>query len=74
MFSHRVATFYQHNQDVPATTWNINHYQGGYPIIDVFIIADNLYVKVIPSAITYIDNNTATVTFQSAQAGKAMVV
>lgn len=74
MFSHRVATFYQHDQDVPAIVWNIDHNLNDYPIIDVFITIDGALVKVIPSAVTYIDNNTASVTFQSAHAGKAMVV
>jgi len=70
----RVATCYQHTQAVPATVWTINHGLYDYPIIDVYITVDGNLSRVIPFGISYVNNTTAVVTFQSARAGIAMVV
>jgi len=69
----RVATIYKHIQDVPALEWTISHNLGGYPIVDCYV--DNEGIKrVMPSTVVFVDENTCTVSFNSAYAGFATVV
>lgn len=73
MMKHRIATYHQHVQDVPAITWTIVHNLFDYPVIDVFMTVNGALVKIVPTTITHVDNKTATVTFSQARAGVAMV-
>jgi hypothetical protein len=68
--TYRVATQFTHTQDVADTTWTVVHNIGGYPIMDVYINLNSELVKVLPT-ITFVDVNTATVTFTNAQSGFA---
>jgi hypothetical protein len=58
------------NQTTPSTSWTFVHNLGQkYPIFQVF---DTLDRVIIPTQIIATDNNTATITFSSAQAGKVV--
>lgn len=70
----RVATLYEHTQTVASATWTINHYLHDYPIIDVYVMDDGALQKVIPDAVTYVDENSCTVSFTEPHAGYATVV
>lgn len=70
----RVATMYEHTQAVASATWTINHYLRDYPIIDVYVSDGGELQKVIPNAVTYVDENTCTVNFTAPYTGFATVV
>lgn len=70
----RVATSYKHEQTVPSTTWTIVHGGGGYPIVDAYVVENGETLKIIPSAVTFVDNNTCTLTFSTPRSGFATVV
>ena len=70
----RLATSYTHTQDDAATEWTIVHNCGGYPIVDVYTEYDGEMVKIMPSAVTYVDANTCTITFSTPRSGFATVV
>jgi hypothetical protein len=58
------------NQTTMAATWSFNHNLGQrYPIIQVF---DSFGKVIIPSEIIMVDTSTTTITFPSAQSGKAV--
>jgi|LakMenE18May11ns_1017448.scaffolds.fasta_scaffold9959602_1 hypothetical protein len=58
------------NQTTPATTWSFKHNLGQrYPIFQVF---DSNGSVILPSQITTIDINNATITFPSNQTGKVI--
>jgi hypothetical protein len=58
------------NQTTPSTSWTFVHNLGQkYPIFQVFDTSDRV---IIPTQITATDNNTATITFSSAQAGRVI--
>lgn len=60
----------QLNQTSPSATWTFNHNLGQkYPIFQIFDTNDNV---IIPSQITALDSDTATITFPSAQSGRAI--
>ena len=69
----KVGTLYQHVQSTAAAEWVIEHWQGGYPIVDVYVDVSGVLTKIIPQEITYTDANTVTVTFSSARSGYAAV-
>lgn len=58
---------YTHNQIVPSTTWNITHNLNKFPSVT---IVDSGGTVVIGD-VTHINNDSLTVTFNSAFAGKA---
>ncbi len=70
----RIATVYKHVQDTPASEWAIVHSLGGYPIVDCYIDNAGTIERIMPSAVTFVDVNTCTVTFASSRAGFATVV
>jgi hypothetical protein len=58
------------NQTTLAATWSFNHNLGQkYPIVQVF---DTYGKVIIPSEIIMVDTSTTTITFPSAQSGKAI--
>lgn len=65
---------YRHNQDTPALTWTITHGQKTYPAVDVYIDVDGTVQKILPNSVTYVDENTVSVSFSQARAGFATVV
>lgn len=71
---HQTATSYTHVQAEPSDTWTIVHNIGGYPIVDAYTVHEGEARKIIPSAVTYVDTNTFTLTFLVAQSGFATVV
>ena len=70
----RFATSYTHEQTDASTTWTIVHNIGGYPIVDAYTVHNGETLKIIPSAVTYVDPNTCTLTFLAPRSGFATVV
>lgn len=60
-------------QTEPSAVWEINHQQTGYPVVDVYILADNIVQKILPAAIIYIDEQNVEVQFSTPRAGYAVV-
>lgn len=69
----RISTGYDHVQTVAAVVWTINHNLGGFPIVDAYVSYDGDLQRILPSAVTYVDVNTCTVTFVTPRAGFASV-
>jgi hypothetical protein len=62
--------FVKLDQTTPSTTWTFNHNLGQkFPIFQVFDSNDQV---IIPSQITAVNSDTATITFPSAQTGKVI--
>ena len=70
----KVAGTYEHVQSTPSTTWVIEHNLGVYPIVDVYVLHEAEYHKIMPLSVTYDDENQCTIAFTSARDGYAMVV
>ena len=70
----KVATVYNHVQDTPSSTWVIEHWIGGYPIVDAFTPNNGDLVKILPASVEYTSPNTCTLTFSSAISGFATVL
>ena len=69
----RISTGYDHVQTIAAAVWTINHNLGSYPIADAYIMYDGDLQRILPSAVTYVDGNTCTMTFTTPRAGFASV-
>lgn len=67
----RPASNFQFKQVTPATIWTIVHGLVDYPIVDVVVTNNGNLEKILPAAVTYVDANTCTITFNSAQIGWA---
>jgi hypothetical protein len=63
-----VGTYVFH-QGVADTVWTIQHNLGKFPSVSV---VDSMNTIVI-GAVTYIDNNNLTITFNAAMSGKAFL-
>jgi len=62
---------YEHSELVPQTTWTIPHnLNSTMPMVQVYNAAHQV---ILPDEITVMDNNTVDVTFNVAQAGRAVV-
>jgi hypothetical protein len=62
--------FVKLDQTTPSTTWTFNHNLGQkYPIFQIFDTNDRV---ILPSQITAVNSDTATITFPSAQTGKVI--
>ena len=62
--------FAELNQTTPSTTWTFQHNLGQkYPIFQIFDTNDNV---IIPSQILAVSSDSATITFPSAQSGRAI--
>lgn len=70
----RPVQLYTHEQTEASTTWTITHYKGGYPIVDAYTVYNGETLKIMPSAVTYVDPNTCTLTFSTARTGFATVI
>lgn len=67
---------YRHTQSVASTTWSITHnLDTPSPVVDVWILQGSpaVYTKVIPQNVSYPDNNSVTITFSTAQTGRAII-
>lgn len=62
---------YVHEQLAPDTTWTIVHRLNKYPSVTVFDSTDS--GEVVFGDVAYIDENTVTVSFSAAFAGKAFL-
>ena len=69
----RISTGYDHVQAIASTVWTINHNLGGYPIADAYVMYEGDLQRILPSAVTYVDENTCTMTFVTPRAGFASV-
>jgi hypothetical protein len=68
----REITAYTHSQPVAATTWNITHDLNTTSVnVQVY---DNTSKVMIPSDIQTLGNNDVQITFNNAQAGRAVLV
>ena len=70
----RIAISYTHVQAEPSVVWTIVHGAGGYPIVDAFTVHEGETLKIIPQEVTYVDNDTCTLTFSEPRSGFATVV
>lgn len=67
------AGIYEHVQDTPSSTWVIEHNLLVYPVVDIFVLFEGEYHKIIPVSVTYDDENQCTVVFSSPREGYATV-
>jgi hypothetical protein len=70
----RFATVFRHEQASASATWTIVHKLHDYPIIDVFVNYNGEIHKIIPSQVTYTDEDTVTISFTTPYSGFATVV
>jgi hypothetical protein len=68
-----IVANYEHVQDTPADVWTINHGAGGYPVVDVYVLVDDVLNKIIPNAVTYVSPTVCTVSFTTTYSGVAKV-
>lgn len=69
-----MSYIFEHTQSTPATTWTITHNMGGPVISDVMTTINGTVVKVLPESVVHTDDNTLTVSFTTAIAGKARLI
>jgi hypothetical protein len=73
-----VPSIYRHVQTTAATTWTIVHNlsggEGRVPLVDCAVDVDGEIVKMIPSTVEKVDNNTVSVTWSTARSGSATVI
>jgi hypothetical protein len=67
-----VASGFEFIQASPILIWNINH--GGNTLRAAVTIYDTTNEQIWPQAVQVIDSNNVRVTFNSAQAGVALVI
>ena len=60
---------YVHNQNVPASYWNIVHNLASYPSVSVIDSAGNLVI----GELNYVSNNRLTITFSGSFSGQAFL-
>lgn len=69
-----IARGFTHVQATPSTTWVIKHGDlMGRTAVEVFVTINGEDVKIFPKTVTT-SNNTTTITFTAAYAGKAYVI
>lgn len=69
-----MSTSFTFTQEIPASTWTIEHNLNCAPIVDVLITLDGILQKVIPLAVEHVTVDTMVVTFSSAQSGEARLI
>lgn len=70
-YSKMPSQVFEFTQAVASDTWVILHNMKMYPIVDVFVEFQGESQKILPSAVTYTDANTCTISFSTPFAGKA---
>lgn len=71
--TYQVLTTYLHTQDQPNAVWSVDHYLNTYPTVDVIILNNGKYKKILPTTVEYIDQNKCKITFTDPQTGVAKV-
>ena len=66
------CTGYEHIQSSAATTWTIQHNMNSMKVVSS--IYDANWEQIMPDSVKVINNNTVSVSFSSATAGRAMVI
>lgn len=75
-----IPSVFRFTQATPATSWTIIHGLGGgnsagnTAVVDVGIMHDGNYKKVIPKSITIVSKTEIRVDFSQPQAGFAVVI
>jgi len=65
---------YKHVQSVASTTWVINHGLGtDAPAVDCWIDVSGTFTKILPLSVVATSSGVVTITFSSAQSGRAFV-
>lgn len=68
---------YTHNQELPRQRWQIDHKLNGLPIVNAYVYKQDSsgdLIAIEPTEITYVSNNTVTLTFPTTLAGKAQLI
>jgi len=66
---------FNHSQTGASASWAISHnLNSDTVVVDVFIDNGGNLEKILPANVEHTDDNTLTVTFSSAQTGKARIV
>lgn len=67
---------YNHYQPIGSTIWTVNHnLNSRFLAMDALKLSgDGVYEKIMPMRVEVIDNNTLSVTFQTAVIGRARIV
>lgn len=66
---------YNHNQSSSSTAWTIIHNLNTPAVaIDVFVDVAGTLTKILPASVVADNDNQVTVTFSSAQFGRARVI
>lgn len=69
------STKYTHTQASASATWNINHSLGTIDLVySVYVQVGINLVPIIPDNMTFVDANNITISFSSAQSGKAVLI
>lgn len=69
------STKYTHTQASASATWNINHSLGTTDLVySVYVQVGIDLVPIIPDNMTFVDANNITISFSSAQSGKAVLI
>ena len=72
--SYAPAIGYRHEQTTAAATWTITHnLNTDAPVVDVWIDIGGTYTKILPQQVSVIDKRTVSITFSSAQTGRAFI-
>lgn len=61
-------------QLTPATRWVITHDLGRTVCVDVFVPVDGSMTKILPKAVTIVDDNTVHIDFSVPYRGRARLV
>ena len=67
------AQFFQFEQAIPSSTWEIEHNLNRYPIVDVWFVNEGETVRLNPNQVTYVDPNNVTISFSIPQSGFAVL-
>lgn len=67
-------TAYVHTQSVSSAVWTINHNLGHKPAHDVMVDVGPERVKIYPSLVVHVNDNTLQLTFNSSVTGVARLV
>jgi len=65
---------FKFTQATPASSWVITHGLGNSaPVVDCWIDVAGTFTKIIPLSVVATSSSVVTITFSSAQSGRAMV-
>ncbi len=65
---------FQFTQSTPSNTWTITHGMGTVtPVVDCWVLVGGIYTRILPASVIATSSNVVTLTFSTAQAGRAFV-